>query len=45
MYPGVLQKLKSRLDYYYYYKTTMLSPRINLTDDTLPNLKLDNSLS
>lgn len=44
MYPGVLQKLKSRLDYYY-YKTTMLSPRINLTDDTLPNLKLDNSLS
>ena len=41
MYPDMLQKLKSRLDY---YRTTMAPPRINLTDDPLSNPKLHNGV-
>ena len=37
IYPEVLQKLKSRLDY---YRATMVPPLINKTNDPLSNPKL-----
>ena len=37
MHPEMLQQLKSKLDY---YKTTMVLPLINTTDDPLSNPKL-----
>ena len=41
MHPEILQQLKSRLDY---YRTTMVPPRINLTDDPLSNPKIHNGV-
>ena len=39
IYPEVLQKLKSKLDY---YRITMVPPRLNVMDDPSSNPKLHN---